>query len=363
MQVDKPNLNRGVSAGIKQPSFGNFRGADFSFPTNLSRSQPPPTLQTQGRFTYDIPILPVDGSWDNRWNTGTFYMVKKDNNQLKQLFCLPFARTLMAQNGLAMHVSRRKALFSTGDEADDDYYDEDSPTGGNGLQGSGTLKQFVKSRARDYSFMGDMDMIAKELDFSGIGIGPVDPSLQVGTADMGNTAKYTGHAKHVPAVHHGHCVMPNLWNTALRAGQDLFVIVKPRLVKNNYYNPSGEVMALPSTYKDYDTIPDFMFYTNVDNKPPVRCSDNTAELEGKGGQPPLYDRSYIDWDCDKSGNPVRGTLKDALVWKIGAVYSMQTSRAANVSRLNVKPAEPLAFERDYNTFPMMEVFLNPSRVY
>ena len=71
MQVAKPNLNRGLSAGLKQESFGNFRDSNFKFPTGLSAAQPPPTRMTQPRFTYKYAILPTEGNWDMRWDTGT----------------------------------------------------------------------------------------------------------------------------------------------------------------------------------------------------------------------------------------------------------------------------------------------------
>lgn len=349
LQVDRPNLNRGTEAGLRQESFGNYRDNNFSFPSGLSSAQPPPVPYSQPRMTWNVPILPTENNWDTRWNMGTLYFGKKDLNQLKQLFCLSYARALMAQSAITRHEETKRNARMTQDEID--------------LEGTGGLKHFTKSRARDYGFMGSMETIAKELDFCGVGFGPVDPSLQIGTADMGNSARYSGHAKQVPMVVQGHCFMPNLWETKLRAGQDLFVILKPRIPGKRFYNTAGETMVVPSDIRDWDTIPDFSFYTNEVNKPPVFCSDNTALFENKGGQPPLHDRSYIDWECDADGKIRCGELKDGLVWKLGRVYSLQTSRAANTSRLTIKSSDPLQWARDYNTFPMMEVQLDPQRIY
>ncbi len=143
--------------------------------------------------------------------------------------------------------------------------------------------------------------------------------------------------------------------------------MKPRQPGKTYYTASGDANGMPTDIDDTDTIPELIFYTHPQNRPPIYCSDYTPLHEGKGGQPPLNDRSYIEWDVsiDANGNKkiLKGTLKDAVVWRIGRVYNPQGSRQSTGKRLAIKTNEPLAFTRDYRSFPMMEVQLDPERVY
>ena len=278
-------------------------------------------------------------------------MIKKDTNALKQMYCLSYARTLMAQSAIAQHLANKKrAISGTSAPSEND-----------------NTIQLGKNRpkARDYNFMADMESIAENLDFAGIGIGPVEPGLQIGSADMTSSAKYSGHSKQVPLVVEGNCFIPNLWECELRAGQDLYIGIKPRKPGKKFYNQLGEPLQISDDIKDTDLIPDFFFYTHPSNKPPPRCSNLSVLLEGKGDQPALTDRCYIEWTVDQSTGEMTGELKDGIVWKIGRVYRGETGRSVvgGTSRFNEKPQEPLTFTKDYRTYPLIEIALDPKRVY
>jgi hypothetical protein len=352
MQVSKPNLNRGLSAGVKQESFGNFRDSNFRFPDGLSKSQPPPTPLTNPPFTYKYAILPTENNWDMRWDVGTLLFVKKDDNALKQMYCLSYARTLMMQSGINHHLAKKSLPSSS----------------------STTSSALVtKPRARDYNFMGTMEDIVQNLEFAGVGIGPVEPGLQIGTADMTTSMKYSGNSKQVPFVAMGRCFVPNLWECQLRAGQDLYIGIKPRKIKGGKsYNELGDPKNVPTGIEDYHTCPDFFFYTHPANRPPPYCTDQSKALdEAKGNQPPLTDRAYIDWTVTEDSmtkvKTYEGEIKDAIVWKIGRVYRLEQSRntvrSVGTSRIYEKSQEPLSFEKDYRTYPMIEIQLDPTRVY
>ena len=358
--VGKPNLNRGMDAGLRQESFG-IRGGNMAFPAGMSKSQPPPTTMSNPTLTQNYPLLPVDSAWDSEWDTGTFLFIKKDSNQLKQIFCLPFARTLMTQAGILRNRAMRKAVT---DAEQAEIAARGGTTNGN-FQSNGVLKSFTKSNARDYSFMGDMETIAKDLEFLGIAIGPADPSQQVGTLDMNGSTKYSGSSKQLPVVVNGHIILPNLWDVNVRAGQDLYIIIKPRLLDKQYFDPSGNLVAQATDNKVTDTVPDVIFYTNPHNKPPPYHSDNTALSKLTGGQPPLYDRAWIEWICDAQGKIIRGELRDGLVWRIGRVYNTYTVRSVTHGRLNNTPSAPLPFAKNYNKagYEEIEIMVDSKRIY
>ncbi len=343
MKVAAPRLNQGMSGGIKQPSFGNFRDNDFSFPgTKLSAGQGPPAQLSQPRMTFHYPIFPPQTSWDKNWGTGTLYFMQKTKGLLKNMFCVSYSRTLMATMGIRARLDAKKPVDPNEQAAD----------------------ALLKPRQRNYGFMSNMERLMEEFDFAGVGFGDIEPGLQIGNADMGDSQRFSGAAKQVPLVARGHCFVPNLWETGLRTGQHLFIIMKPRLPGKAYYTATGDSNQMPTDIADTDTIPELIFYTHPENRPPIYCSDYSALLECKGGQPPLYDRSYIEWEVGPDKKTiVKGQLRDAVVWDIGRVYSTQSSRQSTGSRLAIKSTEPLAFTRDYRSFPMLEVQLDPQRVY
>jgi len=352
MNVDKPNLNRGLSAGVKQESFGNFRDGNFSFPANIANAQPPPTSINRPRRTYDYPMFPIEQNWDMEWSQGTLLFIKQDTNYLKHLYDLHMIRWHMYQSGINEIIAKKKqqqAGTSTSWTAST-------------LGGSDDVQQRMKkNKTYDHSFLGTVESIKANLDFLGPAFGESDPGLQVGNIDITSDVTYTGNSKHVPVAIYGEAMMPMLFDEDLFPGQSLYMYIKGVRPQKDFGNPKQVGMRVPPEVCDWDIVPDVFFYSRQSNQEPPYLSDSTELYKCEGGQPPLADRAYIEWEYDSrlpiatQRRPQVGKVKQALLWKIGRNYNRETAfNSQGNSRLQTKAKEPLPFSINFNALPKME---------
>jgi hypothetical protein len=210
--------------------------------------------------------------------------------------------------------------------------------------------------------------VSENLEFAGLGIGPTEPGLQVGSLDISDSISFTGNAKHVPFVDYGHAFMPNLFDEDIRAGQDLYLIIKPVISQKTFFTPDRNGLQVPTHIQPHQLFCDTIFYTNKANIQPRYCS-NTVELYKQNrGQTPLHDICYIDWILDtreKDPKHYIGELKPGMLWKLGRAYNQEFARFTTSSRSSsVRQKEPLPFDVDYNTaYKKMEVQLDPKRIF
>ena len=360
MNVARPNLDRGFSAGVKQQSFGNFRDSNMSFPAGITGAQPPPTSINRPRRTYDYPMFPIDNNYDMNWSQGTLLFIKKDNNFLKHIYDLHMARMFMYQSGINEIVARKKQPANGGTTT----YAAGSMNGTDDAQ-----QRMKKKKTYDHSFLGTVESIREHFDFIGPAFGETDPGTQVGSIDITDSVTYTGNSKHVPVAIYGEAMMPMVFDEDLFPGQTLYMYIKGVKPQRDYATPSQVALKVPEIVDDFDIVPDILFYSRQTNLPPPRTTDLTELYKCEGGQPPLTDRCYIEWNFDerfsasRQKKPVMGKLKEGPLWQIGRNYNRESAFNSNgVSRLNTKQKEPLPFSINFNALPKMEIQVDIERI-
>lgn len=344
IQVDRPNLNRGLNAaggkqGTHQPSMGNFRGSNFKFPSGLAKSQPNGNMESQPRKTYSYNAYPPELGEDAKWDTGTLYFMKKTDQPLVEMYDLGMTRSFI-------HTSHAVKFAGLNNDQ------------------SGT-KNLRRTNRRDHTFMSDFDRIVKELEFAGVGIGKDDPSETMGDVVSSDRAMFSGNFKVVPLVFYGFTTMSNYWEQDLLAGQSLYAMIKPLTPEKTYLNSVGEVQTIGELSK-YETIPDIVFTTNQTNSAPRRLACLEELYNRSGQQPDLHSRSWIDWKFDTrtERQEIYGEVKDGMVWCLGKSQHGEEMSPGQRQHSRNKTNQRLRFMQDYNTMPhTIEVLINPRREF
>lgn len=362
--VAQPNTNRGLAAGVQNERFGAFRDGNMSFPQGAAGWQQPPTTMSRPTLSYRYPILPTEHNYDAKWDNGTILFVKKDDNRLKRMYCLSLLRAMMMQSAIERHLDRRTGSGSGGAEPL-----ADSVAAAFGKPAAPVYSKIAKAKRVDHSFLSTIESIAENLEFAGLGAGPTDPSLQVGTFEMQDSMHYSGSQKQVPFIFNGNAFMPKVFQQDLDISTPLYMIIKGVCPPPKFYNPAGDGLTVPKSICKTDLVPDVIFFASPAHRAPMYNSDPSALYRRKGEQPPLDDLSYIEWSLDPRTkditNYVMAEMKTGLLWSIGHNYNSETSAFDHASSKNLRAVTaPLPFHDDYGkNCDLMQIYVNPKRVY
>jgi len=355
-QIDKPNLNRGVEAGLKQPSFGNFRGNNMSFPKNLANSQPPPTTQSRPRISYPLSMYPVPNDYDVQWGVGDLLFAKTDSNRLRHLYDMKLLRYVMYQSAISKHMEEISAMTRRNQA--------DTITGAPELQtdtSEDLEKRLRKAKSVDYGFLATLESIEKNLDICGILFGETSPEVQVGNVELSNAVAFAGSAKNLSVMVDGDAYMANVFSNKIMPGQDLYLMIKPQKPQRQYANPRMHTFQVSADIKDWHLIPDLVFYTTPGGgEPPYMSSMDELYACDPTKQPPLTDRGYIEWSYDSrkktdinTERPQIGTLKQGILWHLGKAYNEEFPIVDVYDRNTPRPQQPLAFQ-DFSTMDKLQ---------
>ena len=341
MSVPRPNLNQGIEAGIMGARFGNDRGANMGFTQSMLKWQTTTAKMGNPRITYQYPILPTDNGWDSSWDNSTYLFLQKSDAVLKNAFSLETARYLMYQSAITRFDNDARLSASTSTVEQE------------------ALRMMPRGRGRNYGFLATIESIAENLEFIGSMIGPAEPGTAVGTSEVSESVMYSGNFKNVPAVIFGHGYSPNFWGD-LQSMQDLWLIIKPMEIMENYYSPTGERQTVPVSLRQKRAlISDFQFTSYR----PMEMSSTKELYECKGEQPPIDTAYYIDWEYDAQGRVTSGTLKRGIVYHIGKANHAEKAYNGGGYVPSTKKAERLPWNRDYSKCTkQMEVLFDIKRI-
>lgn len=323
--VARPNTNRGVSAGVNQPAFGAFRDNNFSFPSSAFDWQAAQDNNSLSIIAANFQMTPVTGNRDVQWDVGTLLFVKKDNNVGKE-----FKDINMFREEAANAASAQKS--------------QSASMGGMDRQSKRVL------------LMSSLENIAANFEPAGVCIGPTTPGTLQSVTDDSASVRYSGTLKALGLVIMGHTPFPNLFSgDELREGQQLYFFIK--MVKAPVRVGSTILSQQPGLL-----VPDLVFFSRRDDGLPERQSAEALRIlaECKGEQPPLDDFSYIDWNYDSANKPTHGVLRQGLLYKLGTC--LHYYKASN-DRLFGQKKEPLSYNINLLTLPMIEIMLNIERIY
>lgn len=362
--IPAPNTNRGVSAGMNQPSFG-IRNGNMKFPSNITNSQPPPTSASRGRRTIKVSIKPAPNNWDKKWGVGDWLLFKSDANMLKTAYDIPLFRYLTYQSAISKHLDDIEILKNKSSSAPKSIFD-----GGSNMNDAIDMK-YKKSRATDYGFLSTLESIDTNLELGGVLFNDTSPETQVGTMEVTNSVAFSGLAKEAAVMVEGDCYMPMLFSNKIMPSQGLYMMIKPQKPQRQYANPLMQTFQVPSDIKDWHLIPDLVFYTTLGGgEPPYLTSmDDLLYKRDPTMQPPLTDRAYIEWGYDERENvnmatrlPYVGELKQAILYKIGKAYNMESPITDNSYRGVPRPQDPLPFA-DFSAMKKMQFDVHVDKIY
>jgi hypothetical protein len=331
--IPHPQMNQGMSQGFANDRFGNNRGATFNNPIGMAKMTPTTARQTNGVLTTKLLMRTAESNYDSGIDTGSLIFTRRIPCISQTLFNLEMLR----------HYFHVAAITK---------WSNDKMLKGLGEDGDEILKMNKRGRGPTFEYLANFDTVNDEIAFSGIALGGTSPNTATGVVDYGSSVQFTGELKTLAQVSWGHCHMPNFWGD-LKAGTYLYMIIKPMPAMESYLSPLGDTNLVPSEMRASKClIMDVQFTTrkpeNIGTKELLNC---------KGEQPPPDSAAWIDWEYDKDGNALAGTMRRGQVWCLGQANFDYYGKGAGIFVPSSKQAERTQWAANYNTKPMIEVLI------
>lgn len=176
------------------------------------------------------------------------------------------------------------------------------------------------------NIFSSMSKVRELLDFSGVLFRAPAPYTRTGRR-KDQFSEYRGGPRVAPLQLFGGIQIPNMWDHyphSLTPGQRLWLIIKPIALSSmvECKSSSGDTKRMTNyTPEPTDQVIAFIWYTNKNGKPPPRASNMEELYKRHALQPPLYSRSYKEYQTDDKGKKQvsRFVIEDALIINIGTV--------------------------------------------